>query len=168
MTIPLMNKSSTSKKEREIIREIESYGYVFGYVLCQPKTLGIEIGTDVKTTLAYTVKNTTRGVRQVVLVWKGFLKYRRLLRKKKESGYIMCDTNNKRITYECRVLTIVETLVHELTHVIMLEDKTLSYTGTTEGYETIGVLHGLRFSEVYSELCNKYKIRFPNPAYYLG
>ena len=168
MTIPLMNKSSTSKKEREIIREIESYGYIFGYALCSTKALSTEIGTDVKTTLAYTVKNTARDVRQVVFVWKGFLKYRRLLRKKKDSGYIMYDTNNHRITYKCRVLTIVETLVHELTHVIMLEDKILSYTGDVKTYETIGVLHGIRFSEVYSELCNKYKIRFPNPTYYLG
>ena len=139
----------TSRKENEILREIESMGFRVCWIPeCFENHKGVEESDSIAVTMAITV-SFQAGERYVVLSRSSIKEARRLSKK-----------------YKGRKITITEILIHELTHVLMFHEK---YERNPYGIpDFLNRSHGMRFSEIYSDLVDKYKVRYPNKKYYVG
>ena len=136
-------RSKPTKKEKLIEAEINFYGYNVVYI---NKTM--EYDNEMERLVAFTVRehiNDNDVGRLVVMVAPEI---------EKVGGRFWINRY------------IIHVLIHELAHVILLEDKT--YSLLSDGItDSSYIFHGIRFSEVYTDLCKKYRIRDPDRRFYL-
>lgn len=143
----LREKVKPSPKERVILAELNLYGYSVRYVLkgFHEYKAFREYGWE---NMSNTIALTNWVNHLVVISWRAFLKEQKEMK-----------------------ATLLEILIHELSHVVMFSDpihspvKCKCYSNIPDHF---GTGHGLNFSEIYSEYCNRYSIRNPDKRYYLG
>ncbi len=169
----LYTKNNLSQKERLIIKEMKSYGYDFYYVKFNFAKLNMgnikfSLPLDkMSESLAITIKNYDGNgeIQRIVIASIPTIKK------------AIKDTTRLRKKYEIEIngiyvrpkSTIIEIMVHELAHIILFEDHIFSfYPSIADIPDFNNKMHGMSFSEVYSELCNKYKIKYPDPRYFVG
>ena len=140
--VPLYAKTRLTKREKLLQAEMNSYGYTFGYIKKTTRFLN----THAKwTTPSYAV----------VLA----LTSRILVGDTVRRGVFLLQPELDKMKKMNRRFSISEIMVHELAHVILLEDKIYALP--------FGDVHDIKFCEMYSDLCHEYNIRYPNKNYYL-
>ena len=153
--LKIKEKINPSKKERAIISEIRQHGYHFGYSLASSRKYLREL-TKIypeycflqskwenyrdNRVLAITIPDESPDESLVVVFYPS-------LRHAIKSN---SSATKERITE-------IEVIVHELSHVILYQhSKDLSLKE-----------HGSRFKQVYTKMCLKYKIRYPDDRYFI-
>lgn len=149
--LELREKINPSKKERAVIAEIQRHGYGFGYFMITsrkfkkemmkvyPEYCFLQTGWN-----DYEDNNVLAATfldNHLVAVFYPSLK----------RAIISDSSSTKDHTTE------IEVMVHELSHVILnqhSEDPPLES-------------HGSEFKKIYTEMCIKYKIRYPDGRYFI-
>lgn len=144
----LIDHKPTSKKEREIVKEIESYGFHVIWIKGMFRRYA-DFRGDENRYLSDIVAMTTRATMEDGKKWDVVVVSKEAIR------------NSKKMWIHS---TPVSNLIHELAHVIQIREKTLSL----DDPDIFDKAHGLRFCEIYTDLIDKYDIRYAERDFYLG
>lgn len=148
----IIQRKPAGKKEKAIVKEIESYGF---HVIWIKGTFSryrefrdgfmdqYIKGTSLKLGMTTQV-NMDNGE-----IWNAVILSQEAMRIAKKS-----DHRN----------LIVDNLIHELAHVIQIKEKDISLNDP----DIFDKAHGLRFCEIYTDLIDKYDIRYAERDFYLG
>ena len=140
--VPLYVKRHLTMKEKLIQAEMNSYGYTFGYI---------------KKTSRFVVAHAkwTTPQNHILIAMTSKVLVGDTVRR----GVFILQPEIDRMKKIGHRFSISNIMVHELAHVILLEDKIYTLP--------FGDVHDIKFCEVYSDLCHKYNIRYPTKNYYL-
>ena len=151
VSLYMRDQKTLTKKEKMIEAEMNSLGYVLAYTKHTSDELLMSVSSFENVspymklnafTLRYHLNENEVG-RYIIIVYPELMKVKR----------------RKRMQF------LLQIMIHELTHAILLEDKT--WSKLKDGISDLLTFHGLRFSEVYTDLCNKYRIKHQDASIYL-
>lgn len=165
-------KSKLSRKARLLYDEIYDYGYNIYYVPAHFGYYGVNNGFHYLK--SYVRKRNKVIIHQYMGAYLGFTHPFAVCHYKTEEGYdyykktkfVVISSGAIKIwdKFHKPKHAMLTTLSHELAHVRLFEDKFLKAQHNSNYFEEY---HGLRFYNVYTDICNEYNIR-DESGYYLN